>query len=332
MITALGTGIGKNDFDINKLRYHRIIIMTDADVDGSHIRTLLLTFFYRQMPALLERGHIYIAQPPLYKITVRKKEVYLKDDRDLQRYLLDQIVEDVHLTGADGSQVTNEVLRSLSEQYFSLDTLITRLSRKYNRYVIEQLLRMDTVDAGLLLDEASATEFGEQLLAGLEKDPLTRYKLEVIPETMRDGFLVVIETEKYSSRHLTRIDRDFLESGEYRRMMAYRTAQTAALHFPLHIKRQDKEFTATNFEQGLQWLLSEAKRGMGIQRYKGLGEMNPEQLWETTMDISVRRLSQVTIEDAVGADEIFTTLMGDQVEPRRNFIEQNAFSVLNLDV
>jgi DNA gyrase subunit B len=332
MITALGTGIGKNDFDISKLRYHRIIIMTDADVDGSHIRTLLLTFFYRQMPLLLERGHIYIAQPPLYKVTVRKKEVYLKDDRDLQRYLLDQIVEDAVLTGADETTVSSEVLRRLSEQFFTLDTLMTRLSRKYNRGVLQRILRMEKVESGILLDEESATEFGEKLLSGLEKDPLIRYYLDVVPDTMRDGFMVVIETEKYSSRHLTRIDRDFLESGEYRKMMAYRLALETELRFPLQIRRGEKETSVNSFQQGLEWLMGEARRGMSIQRYKGLGEMNPEQLWETTMDVSVRRLSQVTIEDAVGADEIFTTLMGDQVEPRRNFIEQNAFSVLNLDV
>ncbi|KAA3620998.1 MAG: DNA topoisomerase (ATP-hydrolyzing) subunit B [Proteobacteria bacterium] len=332
MITALGTGIGKDDFDINKLRYHRIIIMTDADVDGSHIRTLLLTFFYRQMSELLERGHIYIAQPPLYKVTQRKRDVYLKDDRDLQRYLLDQIVEDAALCGSDGSEVPNDVVRKLSEQFFTIDALIARLSRKYSRSILEQLLRMESVESTMLLDHDAAREFGERLLAGLEKDPLSRYRLEIIADGMRDGYEVVVETEKYSSRHMTRIDRDFLESGEYRKMMAYQSAQNAELRFPLKVTRGEKEMTAENFQQALDWLMAEAKRGMSIQRYKGLGEMNPEQLWETTMDISVRRLSQVTIEDAVGADEIFTTLMGDQVEPRRHFIEQNAFSVLNLDV
>jgi DNA gyrase subunit B len=332
MITALGTGIGKNDFDINKLRYHRIIIMTDADVDGSHIRTLLLTFFYRQMPELLERGYIYIAQPPLYKVTVRKKDVYLKDDRDLQRHLLEQVVEDSALFGADGAEVPNDVLRKLSEQFFAVDTLLVRLSRKYDRAVLDQILRMEPVQPAMLLDEAAAGNFGERLLADLVQDPLTRYKLNISPDVAGDGFEVIVETERYSSTLLTRIDGEFLESGEYRKMMSYQAAQNAELRFPLRVVRGDKEMVAQNFQQALKWLFAEAKRGMSIQRYKGLGEMNPEQLWETTMDVSVRRLSQVTIEDAVGADEIFTTLMGDQVEPRRQFIEQNAFSVLNLDV
>ncbi len=332
MITALGTGIGKNDFDISKLRYHRIIIMTDADVDGSHIRTLLLTFFYRQMPELLERGHIYIAQPPLYKVTQRKKEVYLKDDRDLQRHMLSMVVDDSAVYGADGTEVSREVLRRLSEQFFSIDALLERLSRKYDRAVLDQLLRMPPADATLLADRAAAEAFGEALMAGLVKVPSTRYQLLVLPHSSGHGFEVVVETERYSARQLTRIDAEFLESGEYRKMMGYRAAQEAELHFPLKVVRGEKETHSENFQQALTWLFAEAKRGMSIQRYKGLGEMNPEQLWETTMDASVRRLSQVTIEDAVGADEIFTTLMGDQVEPRRHFIEQNAFSVLNLDV
>ncbi len=332
MITALGTGIGKNDFDINKLRYHRIIIMTDADVDGSHIRTLLLTFFYRQMPELLERGYIYIAQPPLYKLTQRKKDVYLKDDRDLQRYLLDQVVEDSTLFGDDGTEVPRDVLRKLSEQFFSIDTLLSRLSRKYDRAVLDQLLRMEPLEPAALADESVAREFGRKLLDGLVKDPLTTYALEVLPHSVGEGFEVVVQTERYSSRQLTRINAEFLESGEYRKMIAFQAAQNAELRFPLRVVRGDKETAAANFQQALEWLFAEARRGMTIQRYKGLGEMNPEQLWETTMDAAVRRLSQVTIEDAVGADEIFTTLMGDQVEPRRHFIEQNAFSVLNLDV
>ncbi|MCZ7600994.1 MAG: DNA topoisomerase (ATP-hydrolyzing) subunit B [Gammaproteobacteria bacterium] len=332
MITAPGTGIGKNDFDINKLRYHRIIIMTDADVDGSHIRTLLLTFFYRQMPELIERGHIYIAQPPLYKVTVRKKDVYLKDDRDLQRYLLGQVVEDAVIQNADGTEVPRETLRKLAEQYFQVDALLARLARKYDRAVLEQLLRMDPVEASVLDDAGAAREVGGKLLDGLTRDPLTAYRLDVAPDVKDGSVTIIIETEKYSSRQVTRIDGDFLESGEYRKMVGYQSAQNAELRFPLNVTRGEKSMDAENFQQALTWLFGEARRGMSIQRYKGLGEMNPEQLWETTMDASVRRLSQVTIEDAVGADEIFTTLMGDRVEPRRHFIEQNAFSVLNLDV
>lgn len=332
MITALGTGIGKNDFDINKLRYHRIIIMTDADVDGSHIRTLLLTFFYRQMPELLERGYIYIAQPPLYKITIKKQEVYLKDDRDLQRFMLERVVEDSSISGADGQEVARDVVRQLSEEYFSLDTLLGRLSRKYDRNVLDQLMHMESVDLAVLSDAGATRALAESLLAGIDSDPLTTHDFEVIYDSERESHIIVIETEKYNSKLFSRFDAEFFESGEYRRLTRLRLAQKDKLNLPLKVVRGDREIDAETFEDALEWLFAEARRGMSIQRYKGLGEMNPEQLWETTMDVSVRRLSQVNIEDAVGADEIFTTLMGDQVEPRRQFIEQNAFSVLNLDV
>ncbi len=334
MITALGTGIGVNDFDINKLRYHRIIIMTDADVDGSHIRTLLLTFFYRQMPQLLERGHIYIAQPPLYKITYRKKEVYLKDDRDLQAYLLSQIVDDATLTGANGEDINKETLRNLSEQYFAVDSLLARLERKYDRAALDQLLQI-----GPLLPEHLQSAEGAQLIADsllkrlrFDKDPLVRYSSEIQFESEQDSYTVVILKEKYGYFGQTRIDLELIESGEYRKVATFVQSQKESFTFPVAVKRGEKEISAETFKKAVEWLFAEARRGISIQRYKGLGEMNPEQLWETTMDISVRRLSQVTIEDAVGADEVFTTLMGDQVEPRRDFIEQNAFSVLNLDV
>ncbi len=334
MITALGTGIGKNDFDINKLRYHRIIIMTDADVDGSHIRTLLLTFFYRQMPELLERGHIYIAQPPLYKITARKKEIYLKDDRELQKYLLSQVVEDATLLVADGSEVDKEVLRRLSEEHFALENLLDRLSRKYDRKVLDGLFRIGHVPEEVLDSTEQAEALAVDLVerAASQKDPQVRYNSHVELDSSTGTRTVVIESEKYGHYRQTRIDRVFLRSTEYRRITEARASQSTALEYPLTVRRGDREIQADSFGAAVEWLFAEARRGISIQRYKGLGEMNPEQLWETTMDISVRRLSQVTIEDAVGADEIFTTLMGDQVEPRRNFIEQNAFSVLNLDV
>ena len=334
MITALGTGIGKNDFNINNLRYNRIIIMTDADVDGSHIRTLLLTFFYRQMPELLERGHIYIAQPPLYKITQRKKEVYLKDDQDLHAYLLSQVVEDATVICADDSEVDKQTFKQLCEQYFELDELLARLSRKYDRAVLEELLRLDAVDVDLLKSEQAASNLGQQLIDALEqdKDPLVSYRALSEFDSEHDAWIVIVESEKYGYFSQTRIDVEFVESGEYQKAVRFISAQKQALKFPITVSRGEKQTHAETFKSAMDWLFAEARKGINIQRYKGLGEMNPEQLWETTMDISARRLSQVTIEDAVGADEVFTTLMGDQVEPRRQFIEQNAFSVLNLDI
>ncbi|MFT5114696.1 MAG: DNA gyrase subunit B [Parasphingorhabdus sp.] len=336
MITALGTGIGINDFDINKLRYHRVIIMTDADVDGSHIRTLLLTFFYRQMSELLERGHIYIAQPPLYKVTVKKKEMYLKDDRDLQDYLLSLVIEDAVIKSVsdDSRQVSGALLSNMSNQYFALETILIRLARRYERCVLDALLIYPPILMSQLESPEQAEKIATDLLETFEniRDPLTRYKSSVETDEETQNSVVVIESEKYGYFSQTRIDAEFIVSGEYQKIVDFKNLLDQNLTFPVTVVRGEKENEANNFKQALDWLFQEAKRGMGIQRYKGLGEMNPEQLWETTMDVTVRRLSQVTIEDAVGADEIFTTLMGDHVEPRRNFIEQNAFSVLNLDV
>ena len=334
IITALGTGIGKNDFNINNLRYHRIIIMTDADVDGSHIRTLLLTFFYRQMPELIGRGHVYIAQPPLYKVTNRKKAVYLKDDNELHEYLLSLVIEDTALTGAGGEALSRGRLDRLCRLYFEVDALLSRLARRYDRAVLDQLLRMEPVTLDALKDEGAAEALAETILNALERDkePLIRYRTSVRPDGEHDAHLVVVESEKYGHFRQTRIDAEFVESGEYRKIVRFIEAQSETLNLPLTVRRDARTFEAPTFKAAIDRLFAEARKSISIQRYKGLGEMNPEQLWDTTMDASVRRLSQVTIEDLVGADEVFTSLMGDQVEPRRNFIEKNAFSVLNLDV
>ena len=334
IITALGTGIGINDFDINKLRYHRIIIMTDADVDGSHIRTLLLTFFYRQMHELLDRGYIYIAQPPLYKITHRKKEVYLKDDKDLHDYLLNQVVEDASISSNE-EEIEKTIFKKLCEQYFEVDELLMRLSRKYDREVLDQILEMDTLTTDTLSDRSTCEAIGASIVEKLmiNAGSMVRYSCRIDEDHANEGrFILVIETEKYGNFRQTRIDDLFILSSEYQKAVRFVDAQKEQLTFPITVKRGEKQLTANRLKEVIDWLFSESKKGINIQRYKGLGEMNPEQLWETTMDVTVRRLSQVTIEDAVKADDVFTMLMGDQVEPRRNFIEENAFSVLNLDV
>ncbi len=334
LITALGTGIGKDDFDINKLRYHRIIIMTDADVDGSHIRTLLLTFFYRQMPELLNRGHIYIAQPPLYKVKRSKQERYLKDDDELQDLLLKNALTDASLRGsARGTAIEGNALGNLCNAYLNVNQTIKRLSRRYDDNVLRQLIYMPTLTKELLKSakktEAFVVELQRKLSA--EHNGATRYDVTLGIGSHGDVHEILISRSEHGAVRHSRIDAEFVASGEYRSMRSLgekieRFASGAT------VQRGDKQEAVASFDAALEWLLAEARRGQTIQRYKGLGEMNPEQLWETTMDPQTRRLLKVNIEDGVAADEMFTTLMGDQVEPRRAFIERNALSVSNLDV
>ncbi len=334
LITALGTGIGKDDFDINKLRYHRIIIMTDADVDGSHIRTLLLTFFYRQMPELLNRGHIYIAQPPLYKVKRSKQERYLKDDDELQDLLLKNALTDASLRGSTrGTPIEGNALANLCNAYLNVNQTIKRLSRRYDDNVLRQLTYMPTLTKELLKSakktEAFVVELQRKLSA--EHNGATRYDVTLGIGSHGDVHEILISRSEHGAVRHSRIDAEFVASGEYRSMRSLgekieRFASGAT------VQRGDKQEAVASFDAALEWLLAEARRGQTIQRYKGLGEMNPEQLWETTMDPQTRRLLKVNIEDGVAADEMFTTLMGDQVEPRRAFIERNALSVSNLDV
>jgi len=334
LITALGTGIGKDDFDINKLRYHRIIIMTDADIDGSHIRTLLLTFFYRQMPELLNRGHIYIAQPPLYKVKRGKQERYLKDDDELQDLLLKNALTDASLRdSARGTPIEGNALANLCNAYLNVNQTIKRLSRRYDDNVLRQLTYMPTLTKELLKSakktEAFVIELQKKLSA--EHNGATRYDVTLGIGSHGDVHEILISRSEHGAVRHSRIDAEFVASGEYRSMRSLgekieRFASGAT------VQRGDKQEAVASFDAALEWLLAEARRGQTIQRYKGLGEMNPEQLWETTMDPQMRRLLKVNIEDGVAADEMFTTLMGDQVEPRRAFIERNALSVSNLDV
>lgn len=333
LITALGCGIGREEFDPDKLRYHRIVIMTDADVDGSHIRTLLLTFFYRQMPELIERGHIYIAQPPLYKVKKGKQERYVKDEVELNAYLLELALNDASLVTSDGKTVDAAELESLAEQYNQSLSAIEVLSRRIDRNVLDQLLDIGVLSEHDLGDEAKVSSWSEELHAALMRnsDDGNFYQHRVI-QTEDGRYGVELERWLHGNQHKVRLDPSLFSTAEYRTIGKLADQLKGLVGEGAVVKRGEKEQSVNNFTEVMEWLMKESKRGQSIQRYKGLGEMNPDQLWETTMNQEARRMLQVRIEDAMAADEVFTTLMGDQVEPRRDFIERNALSVSNLDV
>jgi DNA gyrase subunit B len=328
LISVLGTGIGKDEYAPEKLRYHRIIIMTDADVDGSHIRTLLLTFFYRQMPELIERGHIYIAQPPLYKIKHGKQERYLKDEHELKQFLLKQALSEAELyASANAQPLTKDALEQVAKEYLLAEAVIERVSRLVDQEVLHALLKQPTdLD---LTDEKTAQKSAKALTALLGAQSI---RVEAQIDDKSERHVLMLSRTQHGIVHHTAIDADFAQSGDYAQIR--RTAQV--LHGLLgegaYVKRGDQRHPVREMREVIEWLLNEVQRGVSVQRYKGLGEMNPEQLWETTMDPKIRRLLRTQIEDAISADEIFTTLMGDAVEPRRNFIESNALGVRNLDV
>jgi len=335
LITALGCGIGREEFNPDKLRYHRIIIMTDADVDGAHIRTLLLTFFYRQMPELIERGHIYIAQPPLYKVKKGKQETYIKDDPELNAFLLRTALDGAALhVSADAPPLAEAALGDLAQRYVTVMTQVRRLSRRYDERLMELLIYMPTVTADMLARADGLDDWISELNGRLNVDlgVSDSYSLERLAgdETQQPALRMERRTHGIANERLLPLE--FFRGSDYRRMRELGEQLDGLLGDDAFIKRGEKRRAVTSFRQALEWLMEEAKRGQHIQRYKGLGEMNPEQLWETTMDPASRRLLRVNIEDAVGSDEIFTTLMGDQVEPRRDFIEKNALTVENLDV
>jgi len=327
MITALGTGIGKEDYKPEKLRYHRIIIMTDADVDGAHIRTLLLTFFYRQMPELVERGHIYIAQPPLYKIKHGKTELYIKDEHELNQHLLKLALDNAELVPSAGAQpIRDEALGGLARSYLLAEAVINRLAGYIEPVVLHAMLAHDV--ALKLDDEAAALESVARLQPHLPDDVRLAAEYHEESETWR----LAVERMHHGNRRQTWIDEEFLVSGDYRSIRTAAEAISDLIGHGAEIRRGEKSHPVTRFAEAIRWLLGEVERGLTKQRYKGLGEMNPEQLWETTMDPAVRRLLKVQIDDAIAADEIFTTLMGDNVEPRRAFIEGNALYARNIDV
>jgi DNA gyrase subunit B len=331
LITALGCGIGKDEFDPDKLRYHRIIIMTDADVDGSHIRTLLLTFFYRQMPELVERGHVYIAQPPLYKIKKGKHEQYVKDDAELKALLLQLALDDARLqVSADAPPISGEALEDLARRYVVVTQTIERLARRLDRDFLLALTEAEPLSEAELSDPQALGTRAEGLLARLDADN-SRYRFELEADADARPVLV-LHRRTHGLDHSYRFDAGFFASAEYRAIAELASRLHGLLGEGARIERGERGQAVAQFAEVMQWLFNEAQRGLGVQRYKGLGEMNPSQLWETTMNPETRRLLQVQIEDAVAADDVFTTLMGDQVEPRREFIESNALAVSNLDV
>ncbi len=336
LITALGCGIGREEFDPDKLRYHRIIIMTDADVDGAHIRTLLLTFFYRQMPELIERGHIYIAQPPLYKVKKGKQENYLKDDAELNAYLLRTALDGASLVvNAEAPPLAGPALEDLANKMVVVNAIIARLGKRYGAGLLQNLLYMPRVTDELVADTDAWRAWIEDMQGRLNVDTgvSDRYQLIAIngdDESETAGIEIEHWTHGIAAhRHLPI---DFFHGSDYQKIAELGEHLDGLLAEDAQVRRGDKSRPVDSFEVALGWLMEEAKRGQHIQRYKGLGEMNPEQLWETTMEPNSRRLLCVNIEDVVGSDQIFTTLMGDHVEPRRDFIERNALTVENLDV
>ncbi len=335
LITALGCGIGRDDFDPDKLRYHRIIIMTDADVDGSHIRTLLLTFFYRQMLPLIERGHIYIAQPPLYKVKRGKQEHYVKDDAELNEYLLNVAVEKAALfVNADAPAITGQALSGLASKYVSVMGILDRLSRRYERGLLEQMIYLPEIGAEQLEDEAFLADWAKKLqtaMSSASNGSRARYAAEVIQSDEGvSGFRV--RRNQHGVDDISDISIHFFASPEYAHIIDLGRDIGDLIDQGAYVTRGEQRHEISSFKEAVEWLMAEARKGQMIQRYKGLGEMNPDQLWDTTVNPETRRLMQVRIEDAVAADEVFTTLMGDQVEPRRAFIEQYALTVENLDV
>ncbi len=335
LITALGCGIGKDDFDIAKLRYHRVCLMTDADVDGSHIRTLLLTFFYRQMPELIERGHIYIAQPPLYKIKRGKQESYVKDDNELNQLLLNAALEGAGLhVNAQAPPMSGSGLELLARKYMEVQAIIKRWSRRYDDRLLEQLIYMPEVTPANF-DRADwlrgwAQDLNQRLNA--LADGTRTFRVEVRSASDGHATRVTVHKTEHGTPSNKYLPREFFESAEYQRIADLARTLGGLIGEGAHVNRGSERHDVGSFKEAMKWLFEQAKKGQTIQRYKGLGEMNPEQLWETTINPATRRLLQVKIEDAVAADDIFTTLMGDQVEPRREFIEKNALSVTNLDI
>ncbi|RMH18284.1 MAG: DNA topoisomerase (ATP-hydrolyzing) subunit B [Gammaproteobacteria bacterium] len=331
LVTAMGCGVGKNDFDINKLRYHYIIIMTDADVDGSHIRTLLLTFFYRQMYEIIERGHLYIAQPPLYKVKRGKQERYVKDDQALQAYLTELAVEDVQIQ--DTSEEVPDELADIVNKYLNIKTFIENHPSRPIHQFLHHILLHGTCSPADMNDRETLGIWLKQTEKSLNDKQTSSIRYHLEPRFEGDQFYGLnIEEYVYGVANRAELTSGFFQGGEYIGIHEMYRTQEKMKNPDITLVKGNREASFRDLGQAVQWLMNEARKGQSIQRYKGLGEMNPEQLSETTMMPESRNLVQVTIEDAVAADGIFTTLMGDQVEPRREFIENNALSVSQIDV
>ncbi|MGB0955323.1 MAG: toprim domain-containing protein, partial [Panacagrimonas sp.] len=326
LITALGCGIGRDEMKPEKLRYHRIIIMTDADVDGAHIRTLLLTFFYRHMYTLVERGHVYIAQPPLYKLKSGKQEAYVKDDAELESWLLRSATQDARLELGQGELSTTE-LTQLMQEYSQAQSVLQRWGRRYDAPLPDCLFASEPVPE----QEAALQQWGQQLHDRLSaSDQDARYQIET--RIGAEGPLVQIMRRAHGAEKIVPLGADFFGGSEYQRFSNLRKRLSALFDGTGTVWRGERNAEVSSFDEAYAWLQKQARRGINVQRYKGLGEMNPSQLWDTTLDPTNRRLVRVAIEDLVAADQMFSTLMGEQVEPRRDFIERHALQVGNLDV
>ncbi|PVZ38832.1 DNA topoisomerase (ATP-hydrolyzing) subunit B [Pseudomonas sp. CC120222-01a] len=334
LITALGCGIGREEYNIDKLRYHNIIIMTDADVDGSHIRTLLLTFFFRQLPELVERGYIYIAQPPLYKVKKGKQEQYIKDDEAMEEYMTQSALEDASLHLDESAPAVSGVqLETLVNEFRAVMKTLKRLSRLYPEDITEHFIYLPEVTLEQLADHAAMQAWQvkfQERLSNSQKSGLV-YQASLREDKERNVWLPEVEVTSHGLASYVTFNRDFFGSNDYRSVVTLGAKLSTLLGEGAYVQRGERRKAITEFKEALDWLMNESTKRHTIQRYKGLGEMNPEQLWETTMDPTVRRMLKVTIEDAIAADQIFNTLMGDAVEPRRDFIESNALSVSNLD-
>ncbi len=333
LITALGCGIGKEEYDPDKLRYHRIIIMTDADVDGSHIRTLLLTFFYRQMPELIERGHIYIAQPPLYKVKKGKQEQYVKDDTDLSEYLLQLALNKAELFVApETPAIKGEILEKLANTFFNVKKIIEKHAHRYDKELLQSMIDIPALQIDGDQNNQALTEWLQALEQRINQlaAPLANYSMSF--EKTEDSFVVKARRRMHGITRDLMIPSSFFNSADYQMLTSFGQDTGDLFSDESSIKMGERKKAVTNFPDAFEWMMNESKKGLYIQRYKGLGEMIPDQLWDTTLNPESRHLLHINIEDAISTDEVFTTLMGDQVEPRREFIEQRALEVSNLDI